>query len=49
MLNDAVAAGAKSLDVVKFDTFTLLLISNFTDYRLSVTTKIYIVNTAAYF
>jgi len=51
MQNDVVAAGAKSLDVVKFDTFTLVFISNFKDYRFSVTIKIYmyIVNKAAYF
>jgi len=49
MLNDAMAAGAKFLEVVKFDVFTLLFISNFIDYRLSVTTKIYIVNKIAYF
>jgi hypothetical protein len=51
MQNDVVAAGAKSLDMVKFYTFTLLFISNFIDYRLSVTTKIYkyIANKAAYF
>ena len=51
MQNDVVVACAKCLDVVKFDTFTLLFISNFIDYRLSVTTKIYtyIVNQAAYF
>lgn len=39
MKSDAVAAGSKSLDVVKFDTFTLLLFFNFVDYHLSVTTK----------
>jgi len=51
MQNDAVPAGANSLDMVKFDTFTLLLISNFIDYCLSVTTKIhtYLFNKAAYF
>jgi hypothetical protein len=49
MHHDAMAAGAKFLEVVKVDTFTLLLISNFIDYRLSATTKIYIVNKAAYF
>jgi len=50
MQNVVVAAGSKSLDMVKFYTFTLF-ISNFIDYRLSVTTKIYkyIVNKAAYF
>jgi hypothetical protein len=49
MQNYAVVAGANSLDAVQFDTFTLLFISSFIDCRLSVTTKIYIVNKAAYF
>jgi hypothetical protein len=49
MQNDAMAAGAKFLEVVKFATFTLLFISNFIDYRMSITKKIYIVNKAACF